>query len=87
MSIEVTDDREGEFGNPLASEAIEHMELFLDPIDGEGVEGGVAKHMELPCRAASSITYKYIRIHIVDHCITSKRNTHSIPQWIIWPLF
>ena len=52
--MEVTDDLEGEVGFE-DSEAIEHMELFLEPM--EGVEGGVAKQKAPPfSNDASSIT-------------------------------
>ena len=44
--VETTDDLDGDRGCEAADEAndaIEHMELFLEPmLDCEGVEGGVA---------------------------------------------
>ena len=48
LSDEVVDDLEGDMTGPFvvvedeAIEAMEHIELFLDPMEGEGVAGGVA---------------------------------------------
>ena len=102
-STEVTDCLEGDMGirHSLSGltdaeliEAIEHMELCLEPIwEPEGVEGGVARHRELPpltsYEAASSITCSAasgsrsgLVVTLPNFCMTSsiEANSDNIPS-------